>query len=74
MIIHELRPTKNQREVENCKGKTSLEHISSTTLDLAVFDIKGYEVMVMRQRVDEWSKEITQTHGGKNDEMRCPQC
>ena len=43
------------------------------TLDLAVFDIKGSEVMRMLQRADERSKEITQTHGGNNDEMRCPQ-
>ena len=44
--------------------QTSLEHISGTTLDLAVFDIKGYEVMVTWQREDEWSKYITQTHEG----------
>ena len=53
--------------------ETSLEHISDTTLDLAVFDIKGSEVMTTWQRADERSKNITQTHGGKNDEMRCPQ-
>ena len=53
--------------------KTSLEHISNTTLDLVVFDIKGSLVMMMWKRVDERSKEITQTHGGKNDVMRCPQ-
>ena len=53
--------------------QTSLEHISSTTLDLAVFDIKGSKVMTTLQRVDERSKDITKTHGGKNDEMRCPQ-
>ena len=45
--------------------QTSLEHISHRTLDLAVFDIKGYEVMVTWQRSDERSKEITQTHEGK---------
>ena len=44
---------------------TSLEHIGGTTLDLVVFDIKGSEVMMMWQRVDERSKEITRTHGGK---------
>ena len=53
--------------------KTSLEHIRSTTLDMVVFEIKGSKVMMTWQRVDERSKEITQTHGGKNDEMRCPQ-
>ena len=53
--------------------KTSLEHIGGTTLDLAVFDIKGSEVMMMWQRENERSKEITQTHGGKNEKMRCPQ-
>ena len=44
--------------------KTSLEHISDTTLDLVVFDIKGSEVMMMWQIEDERSKDITQTHGG----------
>ena len=44
---------------------TSLEHIGDMTVDLEVFDIKGYEVMMMWQRVDEKSKDITQTHGGK---------
>ena len=43
------------------------------TLDLAVFDIKGFEVMMTWKREYERSKYITQTHGGKNDEMRCPQ-
>ena len=52
---------------------TSLEHINGTTVSLAVFDIKRLEVIVTRQRADELSKEITQTHGGKNDKMRCPQ-
>ena len=42
-------------------------------LDFAVFYIKGSEVMMMWQRLDERSKDITQTHGGKSDEMRCPQ-
>ena len=65
MMIYELRPIKNQREVEKCIGKTSLEHISGTTLDLAVFDIKGSKVMVTWEREDEQSKEITQTHGCK---------
>ena len=45
--------------------QNSLEHIGGTTLVLAVFNIKGFVVMVMRQRADEKSKEITQTHGGK---------
>ena len=49
MMICELRPTENQREAENYRYKTSLEHIGGTTLDLAVFDIKGSEVMVTRQ-------------------------
>ena len=40
-------------------------HTGDTTLDLEVFDIKGSEVMVMWQRIDEQSKEITQTHKGK---------
>ena len=53
--------------------KPSLEHINDTTLDLAVFDIKGSEVMMTWQRENERSKEITHTHGGKNDEMRCSQ-
>ena len=53
--------------------QTSLEHISDTTLDLAVFDIKGSEVMMMWQRAYDRSKQITQSHGGKNDKMRCPQ-
>ena len=53
---------------------TSLEHIGGTTVDLAVFDIKGSKVMATWQREDEWLIEITQTHGGKkNNEMRCPQ-
>ena len=64
-MIFESIPTENQREVENCRGKNSLEHIGGTTLDLAVFDIKGFEVMVTWKRADELSKEITQTHGGK---------
>ena len=45
---------------------TSLEHIGGTTLDLEVFEIKGSKVMVTWQRVDEQSKEITQTHESKN--------
>ena len=53
--------------------KTSLKHISNMTPHLEVFDIKESEVMTMWQGEDERSKEITQTHGGKNDEMRCPQ-
>ena len=48
---------------------TSLEHMNDTTVDLAVFDIKRSEVIAMRQREDERSKGITQTHGGKR-EMR----
>ena len=44
---------------------TSLEHIGGTTMDLVVFDIKISGVMMMRQREDERSKGITQTHGGK---------
>ena len=44
---------------------TSLEHIGGMTLDLAVSYIKISEVMMTRQRVDERSKRITQTH----DEM-----
>ena len=44
---------------------TSLEHIGHTTVDLAVFDVKRLEVMTTRQREDERSKGITQTHGGK---------
>ena len=64
-MIFKSRPTENQREVENCRGKTSHEHIGGMTLDLAVFDIKGSEVIVKWKIVDEWSKEITQTHGGK---------
>ena len=43
------------------------------TLDLIVFEIKGYEVMMMWKRAYERSKYITQTHEGKNDEMRCRQ-
>ena len=52
-------------EPEFSRQYVTLEHIGGTTLDLAVFDIKGSEVMVTWQRVDERSKEITQTHGGK---------
>ena len=44
---------------------TSLEHIDGITLYLAVFDIKGFEVMVTWKRADEQSKEITQTQEGK---------
>ena len=44
---------------------SSLEHIGSTAVDLVVFDIKISEVMMTRQRADERSKWITQTHGGK---------
>ena len=53
---------------------TSLEHINGTTMSLAVFDINGSEVMVTRQRADERSKGITQTHWGRQ-KMRwdCPQ-
>ena len=43
------------------------------TPDLAVLYIKRSEVMMMWQRENERSKQITQTHGGKNEEMRCPQ-
>ena len=64
-MIFESGPTENQREVVNCGGKTSLKHTDGTTVDLVVFDIKGFEVMVTWQRADERSKEITQTHGGK---------
>ena len=62
IYFFESRPTENRREFKNCRAKTSLEHIDGTTLDLVVFDIKGSEVMTMRQREDEQSKEITQTH------------
>ena len=55
------------------KRKTSLEYISDMTLDLASFDIKGYEVMMTWKRVDQRSKQITQTHEVKNEKMRCPQ-
>ena len=41
--------------------------------NLEEFDIRGSEVMMTWKREDERSKQITQTHGGKNDEMRCPQ-
>ena len=64
-MICESGPTENLREVKNCRGKTSLEHIGSTTLDLAVFDIKRLEVMATWKRADERSKGITQTHEGK---------
>jgi len=40
---------------------------------LAVFDIKGFEAMMICKRAYERPKQITQTHGGKIDEMRCPQ-
>ena len=53
---------------------TSLEHINGMTVDLAVFDINGSEVMATRQRTDGRSKGIIQTHEGKaKNEMRCPQ-
>ena len=54
-----------QREVVFLQRSTSLEHIGGTTVDLAVFDIKRSEVIVTRQRADERSKGITQTHEGK---------
>jgi len=38
-----------QREVVILQRSTSLEHIGGTTVDLAVFDINGSKVMVMRQ-------------------------
>jgi len=37
------------REVVIAQRSTSLEHIGSTTMDLAVFDIKGSKVMVTRR-------------------------
>jgi len=38
-----------QREVVIVQRSTSLEHIGGTTVDLAVFDIKGSKVMATRQ-------------------------
>ena len=67
MIVNQDQ-IEDQREVENCRGKNSLKYISNTTLDLAVFDIKGSKIMMTWQRADERSKQITQTYGGKNDE------
>ena len=55
------------------QSETSLEHIGNTTLNLVVFYIKGSEVMMTWKREYERSKEITHTHGGKNEEMTCPQ-
>ena len=55
----------NQRRVQTLQRSNSLEHIGGTTVDLVVFDIKRSEVIVTRQREDEWSKRITQTHGSK---------
>ena len=54
----ESRPTKNEREVENCRGKTSLGHINDMTPDLAVFDIKGSKVMMMWQREDKGKNKL----------------
>ena len=52
---------------------TSLEHIGGTTVELAVFDVNGSEVMMTRQWADERSNRITQTHGGKwKNKMRYP--
>ena len=48
MMILNQDQTEDQREVEKCKGKTSLEHISDATLAW--------------QREDGKSKEITETH------------
>ena len=53
------------REVDILQRSTSLEHIGGTTVDLVVFDINQSEGMETRQRVDERSNRITQTHGGK---------
>lgn len=38
-----------QMEVVSFQRSTSLEHIGDTTMELAVFDINGSEVMVTRQ-------------------------
>ena len=38
-----------QREVVILQRSTSLEHIGGTTVDLAVSDINGSEVMMTRQ-------------------------
>ena len=57
---------------QRIRGRLKNVEANCTTLDLVVFDIKGSEVMVTWKRVDERSKEITQTHGGKvkqRDEM-----
>lgn len=54
-----------QREVVIMQRLTSLEHISGTTVDLAVFDINRSEVMVTKERADGRSNKITRTHGGK---------
>ena len=54
-----------QTEVVSFQRSTSLEHIGGTTVELAVFDIDGSEVMITRQWADERSNRITQTHGGK---------
>ena len=62
-----------QTEVVSFHRSTSLEHIGGTTVELAVFDIDGSEVMMMRQWEDERSNRITQTHGGKwKNKMRYP--
>ena len=54
-----------QREVDISQRSNSLEHIGGTTVDLAVFDINRSEVMLTRQREDERSNRITQSHGSK---------
>ena len=54
-----------QREVVLLQRSTSVEDIGNTTMDLAIFDINRSEVMATRQRADERSNRITQTHGGK---------
>ena len=54
-----------QTEVVSFQRSTYLEHIGGTTVDLAVFDINRSEVMETRQREDERSNKITQTHIGK---------
>ena len=40
-MIMDQDQIEDRREAESYRGKNYLEHISDTTLDLAVFDIKG---------------------------------
>jgi len=64
MVVNQVY-VRYQREVVILSRSTSLEHIGSMTLDLAVFDINRSKVMETGKRADERSNRITQTHEDK---------